>query len=835
MKRAKTDTWFVQQVEHYAQVRKSYEALAGVLESFLKRGVKPICPSAIVQARAKETTSFAEKILRKPETFAGKDAVAEATDLCGARVIAHFESEIEPIARFVREHFIVDEANSQDTFVRLRASEFGYRGVHLIVELRRDRSPATELSARDRKSLLGLKAEIQIRTIAQHAWSDIGHDRLYKSAFNVPETFQRDAARIAALLEGADDAFSRMAAGIDSLRNNVMVYMDQTKAEEEINRLHLLSGVDPKNLSIAIRLTSLLISLGRWDEVKRAVNEFGGTKDARLLAAEGLALCKSKSKTSRGNALQRGRNVLAKAASLAPNRVEILTYLAEAWKGTAKALEFYEQAFRADPQDPRALAGFLRHRIADAKNRTVVPLVRPSIDAAIRKCEAQAAVGVNLPWAHFYLAEFHLLLDRPYEALAAYTRGISHSVAEYMLDEALDSLTLLAKAIDAPPAVQSGRRLLLLARACRFRKGQLDTELRSLARKSKSIDAPVLIVAGGCDPAIEQHVKQYERLLKDGFTRYSGTVISGGTCQGISGMVGKISKAAGNRIHAIGYLPATLPTDGTATPDRKRYEIRPTDGKDGFSAIEPLQNWIDILASGIKPADVRLLGVNGGTITAFEYRLAAVLGAKVGVLRHSGRQADELLVEQEWERVQGINLLPQDATVIAAFVAPTPSIGLEPKALNDLAKVIHEQYRESRKQTLESDDAALKNSDALDQDYKQSNIDQAADIHRKIALLGMEVVPFKRGTPSLQFTKPQIETLAKHEHGRWVVERLHAGWRYGEVRDLPTKLSPYLVPWEHLPESVKKYDRDAVKAIPDLLARLGRTARRASSAKAAKK
>ena len=38
-----------------------------------------------------------------------------------------------------------------------------------------------------------LRAEIQVRTLLQHAWASFGHDRVYKSPFAVPRRWRRDA------------------------------------------------------------------------------------------------------------------------------------------------------------------------------------------------------------------------------------------------------------------------------------------------------------------------------------------------------------------------------------------------------------------------------------------------------------------------------------------------------------------------------------------------------------------------------------------------------------------------------------------------------------------
>jgi hypothetical protein len=59
------------------------------------------------------------------------------------------------------------------------------------------------------------------------------------------------------------------------------------------------------------------------------------------------------------------------------------------------------------------------------------------------------------------------------------------------------------------------------------------------------------------------------------------------------------------------------------------------------------------------------------------------------------------------------------------------------------------------------------------------------------------------------------------EHGRWYVERLRAGWRWGEKKDVGKKLNPCIVSWDELPEDEKKKDLRAVRNIPRLLANVG--------------
>ena len=62
--------------------------------------------------------------------------------------------------------------------------------------------------------------------------------------------------------------------------------------------------------------------------------------------------------------------------------------------------------------------------------------------------------------------------------------------------------------------------------------------------------------------------------------------------------------------------------------------------------------------------------------------------------------------------------------------------------------------------------------------------------------------------------------MAEMEHGRWIIERLSDGWRYGP-RDDARKLHNCLVSWAELSEDIKKHDRNAVRSFPSILAKAG--------------
>ena len=73
-----------------------------------------------------------------------------------------------------------------------------------------------------------------------------------------------------------------------------------------------------------------------------------------------------------------------------------------------------------------------------------------------------------------------------------------------------------------------------------------------------------------------------------------------------------------------------------------------------------------------------------------------------------------------------------------------------------------------------------------------------------------------------ELSRHEIETLGRWEHSYWSWEKLLNGWRYGPGRnDKVNKTTPHLVPWYEFPKDLQKWDLDAAKQIPELLARNG--------------
>jgi len=138
----------------------------------------------------------------------------EMTDLAGVRVIVYYNRDVDSVVQVIRDCFTVDVAKSTTPSDRLHVNEFGYRSAHLIVSL-----PASRVTLPEWRVLGELKAEVQIRTVLQHAWAAISHALHYKHEAELTDDFSRRLFRLAGLLELADEEFAALQQFSDLLRS----------------------------------------------------------------------------------------------------------------------------------------------------------------------------------------------------------------------------------------------------------------------------------------------------------------------------------------------------------------------------------------------------------------------------------------------------------------------------------------------------------------------------------------------------------------------------------------------------------------------------------------
>ena len=203
------DTHRDQAIKDYRAVKPRYEVFVSKLRDILRDAlsVENIQIHSI-EARAKDIKSFGNKVTKPSEVNPNvpkyPNPLSEITDLAGVRVITFLPKTVYEIEKALTAQFQVIERVDKGQELSDQG-KFGYQSVHLLLKLARARARLPEYT-----SCKDLVAEVQVRTILQHAWAELEHDIQYKSYNVIPKSIRRRFAALAGLLEIADREFQSL-------------------------------------------------------------------------------------------------------------------------------------------------------------------------------------------------------------------------------------------------------------------------------------------------------------------------------------------------------------------------------------------------------------------------------------------------------------------------------------------------------------------------------------------------------------------------------------------------------------------------------------------------
>jgi len=135
--------------------------------------------------------------------------------------------------------------------------------------------------------------------------------------------------------------------------------------------------------------------------------------------------------------------------------------------------------------------------------------------------------------------------------------------------------------------------------------------------------------------------------------------------------------------------------------------------------------------------------------------------------------------------------------------------------LDNLAKAIHAQYRDSRESVGQSS-IADRPWNMLPETLKMSNRRRADNLPFLLAQAGLHLAPSAQPAP-FELSSDEIERLARLEHRRWSIERRLLGFSYGEIRSEFPPRHELLVDWEQLPEAERQRNRKDFADLPKVL------------------
>lgn len=203
------------------------------LELFLKLPVIP---------RVKEQDSILQKAFYRGKGY--RDPYEEIEDKVGLRFVVLLSEDIRIIESAVNEatEWVATMARDFEQERDARPYEFDYQSLHYVVRSRLSFEFGGVLIPVD------VPCEIQIRTLLQHAYSELTHDTIYKPNIRATPDVKRTAAKSMALIEATSDYFSAVSKVIkhvladtkklsDFLASKYVAVTSRPAAESPLNSL----------------------------------------------------------------------------------------------------------------------------------------------------------------------------------------------------------------------------------------------------------------------------------------------------------------------------------------------------------------------------------------------------------------------------------------------------------------------------------------------------------------------------------------------------------------------------------------------------------------------
>ncbi|MEW8027567.1 MAG: hypothetical protein AB2809_12850 [Candidatus Thiodiazotropha sp.] len=186
--------------KRWLQERDDYYKFGQLLASKLREEIRIHGIWADVTSRAKEIDSLIRKLIKKPNhTY---ESIGDKT---GVRVILRYKDEVDFVQNLAKKLFKCGEIETKVD--EMNHDQVGYISVHVDVALL-DEDPESEIFSPEI-----YRAELQVRTLAQHLWSEMAHDTFYKnneSLNPLPSNIKRRVYLLAGVVEVADNEFNRL-------------------------------------------------------------------------------------------------------------------------------------------------------------------------------------------------------------------------------------------------------------------------------------------------------------------------------------------------------------------------------------------------------------------------------------------------------------------------------------------------------------------------------------------------------------------------------------------------------------------------------------------------
>lgn len=225
--------WYAQSHSSLRAAEKTYRKL---LQTLLENTNN--LPTPKITSRLKDRDECINKFcrkyqLKKENAKENYEIKNNLTDIIGIRIICLYESNIDIVVKELKSNFkLLDETNKTKE-LESQDNKVGYKGLHLDLKL-----DDTRASLLEYENLKNFSFEVQIRTIAQDAWSEIDHKLKYKK--DLPKILKRRVYILAGLFELADREFDSLREEKEKLVQEGLEKNRNKNSEQPLNPFNFL-------------------------------------------------------------------------------------------------------------------------------------------------------------------------------------------------------------------------------------------------------------------------------------------------------------------------------------------------------------------------------------------------------------------------------------------------------------------------------------------------------------------------------------------------------------------------------------------------------------------
>lgn len=310
-------------LERWGQEKAGYEAFGHFVVREVRSKLQPVVAPIDVEyflrtatkPRLKDSDGLVAKAFYRGKNYA--NPYDDITDKVGVRFVVLLGSDIklaeEALMSIEGLEFSKDRDYEEEQ--NRNPISFDYAAIHYVVRCKSDLEfDGVGISA-------GTPCEVQIKTLLQHAYSELTHDTIYKPQIQATSEMKRDAAKAMALLEATNDYFEKVSGRVTDIIGSLS---EVTKTLSEIYRKAVGFAAEPTILEGLI--------LDGYDAV--AEGEYASEVE-KLIAEKPFLVDRVKERVGEGNPIFKQPSVWLVYLDIAKHGQRAL----ENWRLTNKEIE----------------------------------------------------------------------------------------------------------------------------------------------------------------------------------------------------------------------------------------------------------------------------------------------------------------------------------------------------------------------------------------------------------------------------------------------------------------------------------------------------------------